>query len=76
MNLETSVTRSEDFAPAKALHYRTHPRNVPCLAAARPDACVLANDYVLDFGSQGLKDALDTLSNAGLHEVGAGPKCQ
>ncbi len=72
MNLETSVTRCEDFAPAKALHYRMHPRNVTCLAAARPDACVLANNHVLDFGSQGLKDSLDTLSNSGLHAVGAG----
>src|SRR5918998_5619442 len=33
INLETTVTQSEEFAPAKALHYRMHPHNLPCLAA-------------------------------------------
>ena len=72
INLETSVTQSEEFAPAKALHYRMHPHNLPCLAAGRPDACVLANNHVLDFGRQGLQDTLDALSDAGLRAVGAG----
>jgi poly-gamma-glutamate capsule biosynthesis protein CapA/YwtB (metallophosphatase superfamily) len=72
INLETSVTQSEDFAPAKALHYRMHPQNLPCLTVARPDACVLANNHVLDFGRQGLQDTLDALSDAGLRAVGAG----
>jgi poly-gamma-glutamate synthesis protein (capsule biosynthesis protein) len=49
-----------------------HPHNLPCLAAGRPDACVLANNHVLDFGSQGLHDTLDALSDAGLRAVGAG----
>ena len=44
INLETSITRSRDFAPGKAIHYRMSPGNVPCLAAARPDACALANN--------------------------------
>lgn len=72
INLETSVTRIEEFAPAKAVHYRMHPRNLPCLAVARPDACALANNHVLDFGSQGLQDTLDALSDAELRTVGAG----
>ena len=72
INLETSVTRSENFAPAKAVHYRMHPRNLPCLTVARPDACALANNHVLDFGRQGLQDTLDALSDAGLRAVGAG----
>jgi poly-gamma-glutamate capsule biosynthesis protein CapA/YwtB (metallophosphatase superfamily) len=72
VNLETSVTGSGSFAPAKALHYRMHPRNLPCLAIARPDACSLANNHVLDFGMQGLADTLSALSDAGLRAVGAG----
>ncbi|MEV6654450.1 CapA family protein [Streptomyces sp. NPDC051219] len=72
VNLETSITRSDDFAPGKAVHYRMHPANVPCLTTARPDACVLANNHVLDFGRRGLAETLDTLTAAGLRAVGAG----
>ncbi len=31
INLETSITRSRDFAPGKAVHYRMSPGNVPCV---------------------------------------------
>ena len=72
INLETSVTRSAEFAPGKAVHYRMSPDNLPCVAAARPDACALANNHVLDFGRTGLRDTLDALSAAGLRAVGAG----
>src|SRR5512146_388158 len=34
VNLETSVTASEDAWPGKGIHYRMHPANVPCLTAA------------------------------------------
>jgi poly-gamma-glutamate capsule biosynthesis protein CapA/YwtB (metallophosphatase superfamily) len=72
VNLETSITRSNDFARGKGIHYRMNPQNVPCLAAARPDACGLANNHVLDFGVTGLQETLDALSAAGLQHVGAG----
>jgi len=72
LNLETSVTRSDWFAPDKAVRYRMHPANLPCLAAARPDACALANNHVLDFGHEGLLETLDALSGAGLRAAGAG----
>ncbi|MBV8993540.1 MAG: CapA family protein [Pseudonocardiales bacterium] len=72
INLETSVTGSGNFAPEKALHYRMHPRNLPGLAIARPDACSVVNNHVMDFGTQGLQDTLTALSGAGLRAVGAG----
>ncbi|MEV7521465.1 CapA family protein [Streptomyces sp. NPDC091371] len=72
LNLETSVTRSDDFAPGKGVHYRMHPANLPCLAAARPDVCVLANNHVLDFGRRGLAETLDVLAGAGFAVAGAG----
>src|SRR5688500_3015316 len=31
INLETSVTRSGEFAPGKGVHYRMNPANLPCL---------------------------------------------
>ncbi|MCQ4084455.1 CapA family protein [Streptomyces sp. RB6PN25] len=72
INLETSVTQSDIFAPGKAVHYRMNPNNLPVLLAARPDVCMLANNHVLDFGRPGLTDTLDVLSVAGLGPVGAG----
>jgi poly-gamma-glutamate synthesis protein (capsule biosynthesis protein) len=72
VNLETSVTDDGSFAPGKAVHYRMHPANLPALAVARPDVCVLANNHVLDFGRRGLVDTLDALGRAGLRYAGAG----
>ena len=72
VNLETAVTARGRFEPGKAVHYRMHPGNLPCLAAARPDACALANNHVLDFGREGLGDTLDALAAAGLPAAGAG----
>ncbi|MDG9717209.1 CapA family protein [Streptomyces sp. DH24] len=76
VNLETSVTGGGTFAPGKAVHYRMHPANLPALAVARPDVCVLANNHVLDFGRPGLADTLDALAGAGLRYAGAGRDAQ
>lgn len=72
LNLETSITQYAGFAPEKEIHYRMNPANLPCLAAARPDVCVLANNHVLDFGRPGLSDTLGALADAGLRTAGAG----
>lgn len=71
VNLETSITTSEDWLP-KGINYRMHPDNVACLTAARLDCCVLANNHVLDFGPAGLIETLRTLSRAGIPTAGAG----
>ncbi|MCX4186483.1 CapA family protein [Methylophaga sp. OBS4] len=72
INLETSVTTSEEAQPGKGIHYRMHPDNVPCLTAAGIDCCVLANNHVLDWGYAGLAETLDTLQQAGIATAGAG----
>lgn len=72
VNLETAVTVAEDAWPGKGVHYRMHPRNVPSLAAAGIDCCVLANNHVLDWGYAGLEETLATLQRAALRTAGAG----
>ncbi len=72
VNLETSITRSEEYWPEKEIHYRMHPDNVRCLTAAGIDVCALANNHVLDFGRPGLRETLETLSLARLGTAGAG----
>jgi poly-gamma-glutamate synthesis protein (capsule biosynthesis protein) len=72
INLETSITASEDYWPGKGINYRMHPENVACLTSARVDVCGLANNHVLDYGYAGLADTLDTLARAGVKTAGAG----
>lgn len=71
INLETSITRSEDFQP-KGINYRMSPENAQCLAVAGIDCCVLANNHVLDWGQVGLSDTLATLDKLGIGHCGAG----
>jgi len=72
INLETSVTTSDDYAQFKGIHYRMHPKNVGCLTAAGIDCCVLANNHVFDWGQTGLAETLQTLRKAKLKTAGAG----
>ena len=72
INLETSVTTSDQPWPGKPVLYRMHPANVPCLTAAAVDCCVLANNHVLDWGIAGLMETLETLHGAGIKTAGAG----
>jgi len=71
INLETSVTRSEDYAP-KGINYRMSPENADCLTAATIDCCVLANNHVLDWGPAGLIETLVTLERLKIKIAGAG----
>jgi len=71
INLETSITHSEDFVP-KGINYRMSPENADCLAAADIDCCVLANNHVLDWGRAGLLDTLATLERLKIKIAGAG----
>ncbi len=72
INLETSITASEDYWKGKGINYRMHPRNIPCLTAAGVDVGVLANNHILDWGYAGLEETLQTLKKAGIRSAGAG----
>lgn len=72
INLETSITRSDDAAAGKEVLYRMNPENIGCLTIARPDVCTLANNHVLDFGYRGLVDTIEELTTAGIAAPGAG----
>lgn len=72
VNLETAVTTSDGPWPDKRIHYRMHPDNVPLLTAAGIDCCGLANNHVLDWGEEGLRETLATLRRTGIATSGAG----
>jgi len=71
INLETSITRSEDFAP-KGINYRMSPENAAFLKAAAIDCCVLGNNHILDWGVRGLLDTLAALRQLQIKAAGAG----
>ena len=71
INLETSVTTSEDAEP-KGINYRMHPANVDVLSAAGIDCVALANNHVLDWSDAGLFETLDTLCGAAIRATGVG----
>ncbi len=72
INLETSITTSEEYWKGKEINYRMNPKNTPCLTAAKIDYCSLANNHVLDWGYSGLRETLDTLAKAHINSSGAG----
>jgi len=72
INLETSVTKSDDYWKGKGINYRMHPENIGCLTIAKIDYCSLANNHVLDWGYAGLTETLETLRKANIHSAGAG----
>lgn len=71
INLETAITRSEDYA-AKGINYRMSPENADCLTAAAIDCCVLANNHMLDWGRAGLLETVETLQRLQIKSAGAG----
>jgi poly-gamma-glutamate capsule biosynthesis protein CapA/YwtB (metallophosphatase superfamily) len=76
INLETSVTKSDDYWEGKEIHYRMHPENIDCITSVKIDVCSLANNHVLDWGYAGLKETLETLRKAKIRSVGAGMNLQ
>jgi poly-gamma-glutamate synthesis protein (capsule biosynthesis protein) len=72
INLETSITRSNNPWPNKGIHYRMHPANTHILTTAKIDCCALANNHVLDWGQKGLLETITSLENAGISYCGAG----
>ncbi len=72
INLETTITTSDEFWPGKSIHYRMHPGNVRALTTAGIDCCALANNHALDWGYAGLTETLKTLRQAKILSAGAG----
>jgi poly-gamma-glutamate capsule biosynthesis protein CapA/YwtB (metallophosphatase superfamily) len=72
INLETSITTSNEFWKGKGVHYRMHPKNASVLAAAKIDFCSLANNHTLDWSNTGLLETLETLKKWNIRTAGAG----
>jgi len=56
----------------KPFHFRAHPRAIEILQAARVDCATLANNHVLDYGHDALRDCLNFLDRGEIQHAGAG----
>ncbi len=72
INLETGITRHGTPWPDKGIHYRMSPENAACLQAARIDCCSLANNHVMDWGVDALRETCRVLDGLGIAHAGAG----
>ncbi len=72
MNLETTITTSDDLMEGKGVNYRMHPQNKSVLAPANFQVASVANNHILDWGHHGLRDTLAHLRELGIQAVGAG----
>lgn len=74
INLECVISdRGREWRPgSKAFHFRADPRAIEVLRAAEIDGVTLANNHVLDYGPEALRDCLERLDAAGIQHTGAG----
>jgi poly-gamma-glutamate capsule biosynthesis protein CapA/YwtB (metallophosphatase superfamily) len=78
INLECVISsQGEEWHPtSKTFHFRARPRALEFLQAAKIDGVTLANNHVLDFGTEALLDCLTLLDRAGIKRAGAGTTLQ
>lgn len=70
-NLETPIT-TRGTVQSKEYVYRSSPIALPALKAAGVDIVNLANNHVMDYGTDGLLDTMSALDQEGIKRVGAG----
>jgi poly-gamma-glutamate capsule biosynthesis protein CapA/YwtB (metallophosphatase superfamily) len=71
INLETTLTKSNKAVP-KTFNFKADPDRVKCLRDAHIDIANLANNHILDFDVEGLRETIDELDEAGIRHTGAG----
>jgi poly-gamma-glutamate synthesis protein (capsule biosynthesis protein) len=78
VNLECALTNhlQQWTRTEKMFHFRADPDAVRVLQAARIDACTLANNHILDYEEQGLRDTLHILNETGIRHAGAGANAE
>ncbi|MDN3656584.1 CapA family protein [Ferruginibacter paludis] len=71
INLETTLTSSEKKV-SKVFNFKAAPDKVKSLTEAHITFANLANNHILDYSEEGLKETLQVLHNADIQYTGAG----
>lgn len=72
LNLETSITKSEEKWPEKEFNFRSDPKHAEEMKRQSVEAVSLANNHTLDFGRKGFADTLYHLKKSGILYAGGG----
>jgi len=70
VNLETSITKNNEYMKGKGINYRMNPQNISHLTYL--DIVTLSNNHVLDYEKKGLLETISTLQSAKIKFAGAG----
>lgn len=71
-NLELPITERGSEFTGKRFRFRSPPEAAQALRNAGFSVLTLANNHILDYGAEGVKDTLVHLNRAGIGHVGAG----
>lgn len=72
VNLECVIAATGEPWVPKVFHFRAGPRAIDVLLAAGIHLVSLANNHVLDFGAEALRECLARLGRAAIQHAGAG----
>ena len=72
INLECPLTSRGHRIVKAGPHLRSAPAAVNALAYASIDVVTLANNHIMDYGPEGLRDTLEVCRSHGIETVGAG----
>lgn len=72
VNLEAPLTKGGTEFKGKKFRFRVSPVAAKALRSAGITTVTLANNHSMDFGAQGLRDTITTLSQTGIGHIGAG----
>jgi len=72
VNLENPLTKATLAMPGKQFNFKANPDAVKVLTSGGVDIVNLANNHIMDFEADGLKETLTTLDAAGIQYMGAG----
>jgi poly-gamma-glutamate synthesis protein (capsule biosynthesis protein) len=72
VNLECALTPERERYGHKEFYFRSEPDHVRALSAASVDLAVLANNHVMDYGVEGMRQTIRVLDDAAIAHVGAG----
>ena len=73
VDLECPLTLSGKARRKTGPHQKAHPDSVRLLEQAGIHLAAMANNHVMDYGSEGIRETLDLLKERGIRTVGIGP---
>jgi hypothetical protein len=76
VDLECPLTLSESARLKTGPHQKAHPETVHLLKHLGIHVATLANNHIMDYGSEGFRDTMERCTEQGIRTVGAGSTAQ